>query len=341
MREFKGYKRGVNLGGWLSQGEYTDEHLCGFITEEDFKVIAGWGADHVRVPTDYNIYETDDGQYKERGFERVRFAIDMCRKYGLKMILDLHKTAGYSFDSGYGEEGFFESEDLQARFYALWEKLAEHFGGDCDTVAFELLNEVTDKAYSDVWNKIVRTAIERIRKTAPDVSILVGGYWNNSIDALADLDMPYDDKIVYNFHCYAPLLFTHQSAHWVKEMPSDFSIGYPGDIAEYRAKAKETGLDYMESYLDEPDTGMDAQYFAKKFAYAVKIAEERNVPLYCGEYGVIDKADPNDALKWYKDINAAFERFGIARAAWSYKQVDFGLSDEHMSGVIDEVKKYL
>ena len=76
-------------------------------------------------------------------------------------------------------------------------------------------------------------------------------------------------------------------------------------------------------------------------AEAVKIAEERNVQLYCGEYGVIDKATPEDALKWYKDICGCFDKYGIGRAAWSYKEMDFGLSDERMKCVIDKLIKLL
>ena len=71
------------------------------------------------------------------------------------------------------------------------------------------------------------------------------------------------------------------------------------------------------------------------------MAEERNVPVYCGEYGVINLADPQDTLNWYKDIHAAFEKYGFGRAAWSYKEMDYGLSDEHISGVINELIKYL
>lgn len=45
------------------------------------------------------------------------------------MIIDLHKAAGFSFDPDEGETGFFESEALQGRFYALWERIAKRFGG--------------------------------------------------------------------------------------------------------------------------------------------------------------------------------------------------------------------
>jgi hypothetical protein len=72
-------------------------------------------------------------------------------------------------------------------------------------------------------------------------------------------------------------------------------------------------------------------------ADAVAAAERKNVPLYCGEYGVIDNASPEDALTWFGYIHAAFEKYGIGRALWSYRQMDFGLSDARMDGVRDEL----
>ena len=35
MNEFKGYRNGVDLGGWLSQCGYEKEHIESFITEAD------------------------------------------------------------------------------------------------------------------------------------------------------------------------------------------------------------------------------------------------------------------------------------------------------------------
>lgn len=339
MKQFTGFMRGVNLGGWLSQGTYDTEHLNTYITEEDIKVIAGWGLDHVRVPVDYNVFENEKGEQRDDGIGLVQNVINWCGKYGLNMVLDLHKTYGYSFEKAYGEKGFFESEALQERFYQLWERLAEKFGKYSDRVAFELLNEVHDPSVSDTWNGIIRKVIARIRAIAPDTYILVGGYWNNSIDALKDLEMPYDNKTVYNFHCYDPFLFTHQGASWVDNMPADLRVSYPGDIQTYRTTMKDIGLDGMQNYLDVE--GFGAEYFISRWQNAVKLCEERGVALYCGEYGVIDRAAPEDALNWFKDINSAFEKFGIARSAWSYKEMDFGISDKRMDSVRSELVKYL
>ena len=73
------------------------------------------------------------------------------------------------------------------------------------------------------------------------------------------------------------------------------------------------------------------------FAEAIKVAEERNVPLYCGEYGVIDLASPEDTVKWFESIHTVFEAHNIGRACWSYKEMDFGLVDAHY----DDVRKNL
>ena len=120
LKDF-GFYRGVNLGGWFSQCDYSRERLDNFITDRDFDVIAGWGLDHVRIPMDYNVLEMTDG------FDRIAAAVSAAGKRGLKVVLDLHKTAGFSFDSGEKEDGFFTSEAYQERFYRLWEQLAQRF----------------------------------------------------------------------------------------------------------------------------------------------------------------------------------------------------------------------
>ncbi len=318
MNSFNGYRKGVNLGGWLSQCCHTKEHYDSFITQADIAVIASWNTDHVRLPIDYNLIEDDNGEYIESGFAYIDRAVEWCAKSGLNIVIDLHKTAGYSFDKGENESGFFENEELQARFIRLWECLAKRYAVSDGSIAFELLNEVTEQCFSSTWNTIVRQCIEAIRRYAPDTYILVGGYWQNSPDAVKDLDAPYDDKVVYNFHCYDPLIFTHQGAYWVDGMDTDFRLGF-----------------------NEYEFEINADFFAARFAGAVEAAEKKGAALYCGEYGVIDNALPEDRVRWFCEINKAFEKLGISRAAWSYKNMDFGISDECMNEVLPQLINYL
>ncbi|HEX3017104.1 MAG TPA: cellulase family glycosylhydrolase [Caproicibacter sp.] len=337
MKQFTGYKKGINLGGWLSQCDHSKQHYDSFIMESDISRIASWGLDHVRLPVDYELIETDHGDFIEDGFQYINNCLRWCEKYGLNMILDLHKTCGYSFDESSAD--FFQNKKLQDIFVDLWKELSRRYGDFSDHLAFELLNEVVDKDTAQVWNDIAGRTVKAIREYAPAIPILIGGVENNSISSLKLLSMPYDENIVYNFHFYEPLIFTHQSAYWIKEMPSDFSMSYPNQLSEFMSKTAQHLPQCNNQIYSNIRPGQN--FFDAVFADAVRVAEERNVALYCGEYGVIDKADVVSTLNWYSEINSAFERYGIGRAAWTYKGKDFGITDEHYAPILDDLIKLL
>ncbi len=314
MKDF-GFYRGVNLGGWLSQCDYSRERMDHFVTEKDFDRIASWGLDHVRIPVDYNVLENEDGTYKQDGFDRLTRAIAWAKARKMRVVLDLHKTAGFSFDAAEKEAGFFFNEACQERFYRLWEELARHFN-DPEHVAFELLNEVTEKEFIGAWNRISAECIRRVRALCPKTLILIGSYWNNSASAVKDLVAPADDRVIYNFHCYEPVQFTHQGAHWVP------------------------GLD-MEKRISFAESGTDEAYFEELFAPAIRAAQERGTCLYCGEYGVIDRASPEDTVRWYETIHRVLEKHEISRAAWSYREMDFGIGDQRLDAVREQIVQAL
>jgi sugar phosphate isomerase/epimerase len=342
MKEWHGFTKGVDLGGWFSQCDHTAERYDNFIKPLDFAVIKSWGADHVRLPVDYELLEDEAGEPRESGWIRLERAAELARENGLNMIIDLHKTAGFSFDPDEKETGFFENEAYQERFYALWERIAERFGKYAGSVAFELLNEVTEKEYCDNWNRISHECIRRIRRFAPETVILVGGYWHNSAASVKDIAAPYDDKIVFNFHCYEPLVFTHQGAHWIPEMDKGLRIPVWTSFGELNEASKKNlpgDCSGLENY--PPETKLSADYFIDFMREAVETAEKYGVALYCGEYGVIDRAEPEWALEWYKMINLGFRHYGIGRAAWSYREMDFGLSDARMDAVREELLSHI
>lgn len=343
MKRWMGYQKGVNLGGWFSQCDYSKDRYEHFIVKEDIADLSTWGIDHVRVPVDYNLVEEEQGGFREEGFVYIQRILDWCGEYGLNMILDLHKTAGYSFDAGEQEDGFFTNEEYQERFYCLWEEFARRFGQYKDRLAFELLNEVTDQSYCHAWNRISDTCIHRIRRIVPDIDILVGGYWNNNVRAVKDLALPQDDHIIYNFHCYDPLIFTHQGATWVEEMRPDFRFAYDQSFQTYYDTMDDVFGDAFGELpkVENMDRNFGPDFFRAIFAEAVKVAQERDVPLYCGEYGVIDLVNPADTVKWYQAIHEVFEEYGIGRAAWSYREMDFGLSGEHYREILEEIKRNL
>ena len=247
MNSFKGFQRGVNLGGWISQfKEYDVGHFESFITEKDIADIASLGFDHVRVPVDYNVLEDEEGSEIPSGFGYLEHCRQWCEKNGLNMLIDLHECYGYSFDplkKDMDRKKFFYDRTLQERFFNLWKRIAGMFSGYPDQVAFEPLNEVVLFEVRDAWNDVLRQYIKLIRSIAPESYIVVGGVFYNSVMTVKYLDVPVDDRIVYNFHCYEPTVFTHQGAYWQENMPLDFRIGYPKSVEEYRKLHEEIYCD--------------------------------------------------------------------------------------------------
>ena len=345
MREFAGFRRGVNLGGWLSQYDDTSKaYYDSFITKNDIERIADMGFDHVRLPVDYPILETEEAVPVEEGYRYLDSCIRWSKESGLHVLIDLHKTFGYSFDpldKGMDREAFFHDPDLQERFYALWERIAARYAQDTDMVAFELLNEIVSPHVVEEWNCIADEAVRRIRRAAGNVWIVIGGVCYNNVTSVPLLHKPLDDHIVYNFHCYEPLIFTHQRAYWVDNMPKDLVVEYPADLKEYREKSSLLQKELAAAVYDEHVSSLGPEFFEHLFLPAVRAARENGAPLYCGEYGVIDQAPAGDALRWHRDIHAVFEKYAIGRALWTWKKKDFGLMDAHYDAVRTELTKYL
>lgn len=329
-------KRGINLGGFLSQCEHCEDHYNTFILEEDIKQIARWGFDHVRLPIDYEIFEDEDGNKKDAGYERVTNIIKWCQRAGINIILDLHKAPGYDFNNaGSGNEAgelnnLFHNEALQERFVNLWKDIAVCFGG-YDHVALELLNEVVEEENAELWNKLIKRTVNQIR-TITDAPIIYGGIQWNSAKTVKLLEKPEHKNIIFTFHFYEPLLFTHQKAHWVAAMDPNEDIFYPESMEYYCENSVKLGFQGEVVRKAKAKT-MGPEFITEMIQEAVDAANKAGVPIYCGEFGVIDQAPIKDTLRWFTDVEMVFRKFDIGCSVWSYRKMDFGLTGEHYAPI--------
>jgi aryl-phospho-beta-D-glucosidase BglC (GH1 family) len=327
----KTLQSGINLGGWLSQyPTYDHRHFKTFIAADDIKRIAGWGMDHVRLPVDYPVLE-DDGQldvYKASGFDYIESCLTWCQQNGLRLILDLHKAPGYSFDA-LDESSLFGNIKLQERFLGLWEAITRHFASRMnDGLAFELLNEIV-LPDSNPWNALVKQAVARIHTIDPQRLIVVGGNHYNAVNELKNLDVIADPKILYTFHFYIPMVVTHQKAPWVPALVAyNQQVDYPGKAPRLEDFLK-NHPEHQSALVTEVGMRFDKDYLRSMLQPALDFSQRSGQPVYCGEYGVYEGAPMPTRQNWTRDLVTLLNEFSVGRAYWSYKAMDFGLVDKN------------
>ena len=326
--------KGINLGGWLSQyRQYDHEHFRTFITRRDIEQIAAWGFDHIRLPVDYPVLESDEspGVYREDGFQYVDACLEWCQANGLGLILDLHHAPGYSFTNTLKPETqhlnvLFNQETAQQRFIDLWQAIAQRYKSAATPVIFELLNEIV-LPESGPWNSLAYKTIAALRAIDPKSLIMIGGNNYNAASELGNIRLVDDPNICYTFHFYEPLLFTHQKAPWTQvAVEYDQDLTYPGvftGLKEFIQRAPR----WKDAHGWQADRPINRDLLVEFLQPAIDFVQRTGRDLYCGEFGVIEYVDPASRRNWHADLLTILREYGIGRAVWSYKQMDFGLVD--------------
>jgi len=339
MKFYNRFRNGVNLGGWLSQYVVSgtrERHYKTFIMQEDIKIISGWGADHIRLPVDYEVIERSEAPRgaSEEGLAYIDSCLEWCEKQGLNVVLDLHKAPGQVYGYDKNPNPLLVEEEYQSRYTAIWSALAKRYRGMGDTLAFELLNEITD-ATGYLWNRLYPRIIEAIRREDAGRVIIVGSNDANSVFTLKEMHIPDDPSVVYNFHYYDPLVFTHQRAHFSKDMVEyDREILYPGEIPALASFLYEKP-EYVQKLGRYAWEKNDRKLMEKYLDHAANFMKYTGKQLYCGEFGVIGTAPSDSALRWVRDLTEILDSLEIGHAYWSYKEMDFGLVDINRH-IVDE-----
>ena len=100
-------KSGTEDETWLARKTPPEEfaallkrHRDTYVTEEDFRQIAAFGLNTVRLPVPYHVF--GDRPPMLGCVEYVDRAFDWAEKHGLKILLDLHTVPGSQngYDNG-------------------------------------------------------------------------------------------------------------------------------------------------------------------------------------------------------------------------------------------------
>ncbi|BEI82494.1 hypothetical protein CcaverHIS002_0303620 [Cutaneotrichosporon cavernicola] len=134
---------------------FFDKFLEYFFTEADAAFFASLGLNCIRLPVNYRHFEDDmaPGVFKEEGFKHLDRVIDLCAKYGIYTVIDLHAAPGaqnidWHSDGGTNQALFWVHKDFQDRTVAIWEHLARHYCDNTWVAGYNPLNEPTDEEHT-------------------------------------------------------------------------------------------------------------------------------------------------------------------------------------------------
>ena len=312
-------KRGVNISHWLSQSSDRGDVRANKFTRDDVQFIAEAGFDHIRIPIDEEQMFDEAMNPESEAFELLHDALGWCEEFGLRAVVDLHILRTHYFNADV--KPLFTEVKAQEQFYDCWRKISAELNKYSNSmVAYELMNEpVAD--VPEQWNVIVNKCLEVVRELEPNRTIIIGANRWQAYDQVKNLRVPADDdNIIISFHFYNPFALTHYRASWTDQSDNPLKITYPG----YLASADEVAtlspeLKSKYGSLAEEGGYNDINTLEKQIKQAYDAAAAMGRKSYLGEFGVIIGADEQSAIRWYRDVVAICEKYGIGYTTWDYK----------------------
>ncbi len=314
-------QHGINTSLWFAQSrDYSVERLRAFTTDDDIALIEQLGFDHCRLSVDAAPLLGSFRGGASPFLVQLDHVVDQMLLHHLAVIIDIHPESPYKAALRTGDE----SVD---HFAALWGQLARHFSArDPNLVFFEIMNE-PEQTDLYRWLGIEDRVAGAIRKAAPQHTIIAtGAHYSGLSDLLVTEPLPFRN-VIYTFHDYEPFAFTHQGATWTDSRVQPLrNVPYPSTpdnvTANQDQSASTAGAFWVEEYgLNR----WDGARVDRSISFAKRWADEHNVPIYCGEFGVLrDYANPRMRAAWTHDMVQALAKYGIGWAMWDY-QANFGV----------------
>lgn len=214
-------------------------------TEESYKELSEMGFNSVRFYLNYGLFESDDNPYiyNESGFEWIDKNIEQAKKYGIRLLLNMHYPQGGYQSQGNGEKLWLDEEN-QNRLTALWTAIADRYSDEPAILGYGIVNEpvVAVEGNADEalvkWQKLAQQITDGIRTVDDNHIVFVEkmcaveysdtglAEWKIFNDENNYVHIE-DDNIVYEFHYYEPHMYTHQGFSWANT--ADYDYVYPDE----------------------------------------------------------------------------------------------------------------
>lgn len=312
--------RGFNLLELYGAGSFER------FAEEDFRWIAGWGFDFVRLPLSYTHWTVkgDPARVDETSpaLAELDRAVDLAERNGLHLCLCLHRAPGYSVSRERREPFNLWRDDAALDAFCLhWQTLARRYAGIASDrlslrpaqraspprpAAVARLTGGTTRARHET---VMRAGVAAVRQADPARLILLDGldYGRRPLPELADLP-----NVAQSCRAYEPFELSHYRAPW---MPLRGRWHRPGWPLRFDALGR----------------GWDRTRLETVYApWAAMIA--CGVGVHCGEAGCYQHTAHPVFLAWFREVLDVLRGHGIGWALWNFRG-PFGVLDSSRADV--------
>ena len=280
----------------------------GDFQEDDFRWIADWGFDFVRIPMCYLLWVEGEDVFavREQMLKKVDRCVHLGRKYGIHVCLNFHRAPGYSVNPERDEPfNLWKDEEALRAFCFHWQLFSKRYRGvPSEHLSFNLVNEPAAPSESRMTRadheRVVRAVVAAIREVDPDRLIIADGLsWGNApCPELADLG------IAQSCRAYAPMGVSHYKATWVD------SKGWPEPtwpcVLQHGQRWDRARLE--EHYRPWADLA------------------RQGIGVHCGEGGAVCHTPHDVVLGWLRDVLEILTAHGIGFALWNFRGA-FGILD--------------
>lgn len=325
--------RGFNILDFFSPQPYVANSQRFADTEQDFKWMADWGFDFVRIPIAYPSYlnydpasgkditpgETVD--FREEAIEAIEQIVYTANKYNLHVSLNLHRAPGFCINAGFHEPfNLWKDEAAQQAFYQHWDMWAKRFRNvSPELLSFDLVNEPCFKEDmndqfspskaipGNIYRKVAVGCLEVIHRQNADRMVVADGNHGGSLVIPELTDLP----IGQSCRGYFPHYISHYRAGWVWKNPDNAPMPvWPGTI---------NGEKFDRGVLEN---------FYRPWTDLVK----QGVGVHCGECGCYSETPHDVFLAWFEDQLDILTSHGIGWGLWNFRGT-FGLIDSRRKDV--------
>jgi endoglucanase len=287
--------------------------------EDDFRWIADWGFDFVRLPMSYQCWSTPEQWFAidERVMVQIDQAVEFGQRYGIHVCLNLHRAPGYCCNPPQETRNLWRDADALAAFCHHWEHFAKRYRGiDNHQLSFDLVNEPppADEAHAMTradHERVIRATVAAIRAIDPQRRIIIDGIagGHTPVPELADL------QVAQSCRGYHPFGISHYKASWC------------GGCMEAPRPTWPNAWNWNDPPWDRNRLEQHYQVWQALI--------DQGVGVHCGECGCFNQTPHNVFLAWFRDLLEILAGHGIGFALWNFRGA-FGVLDSGRSDVAYE-----